>query len=335
MLSYAFDVLEKSDDAELASEEFQNIHDLFAAILGQGMAQQMKRGLYKEYIEKQENDVLLRGKLNITDTINNRIRNKQQLACEYVEFSVNIIFNQVLKTTATILLQQQTVCDHRRRSLKKILLFFSEVDFIEPGQIRWNQLVYHRNNRTYQLLMNICYLVIKDLLQTEENGQYKLANFLSEQSMHSLFERFVLEYYRFHHSGYRPVAPQIKWVIDDEVFEYLPIMQTDIVLNKNGKFLVIDTKYYQRSMQSYYQNTTLHSANLYQIFTYVKNMDATHDGRISGMLLYAKTNEEITPDYTYRMSGNRIYVRTLDLNLPFPLIRNQLDNYLLEWEQDS
>ena len=43
------------------------------------------------------------------------------------------------------------------------------------------------------------------------------------------------------------------------------------------------------------------------------------------MLLYAATDEEVQPDVTYRMSGNQIGVRTLDLDRPFEEIRAQLD----------
>ena len=70
---------------------------------------------------------------------------------------------------------------------------------------------------------------------------------------------------------------------------------------------------------------TLHSGNVYQIFTYVKNQDATGTGNVSGMLLYAKTDEAITPDCSYIMGGNRISVKTLDLKKEFSLIAAQLD----------
>lgn len=64
------------------------------------------------------------------------------------------------------------------------------------------------------------------------------------------------------------------------------------------------------------------------MFTYVKNKEAEPEDvprKVLGMLLYARTDEEIKPDATYRMSGNRISVRTLDLGLPFGGIRTQLD----------
>ena len=38
---------------------------------------------------------------------------------------------------------------------------------------------------------------------------------------------------------------------------------------------------------------TLHSGNLYQIFTYVKNWSAAPDEVVSGMLLYEGTDDAI------------------------------------------
>jgi 5-methylcytosine-specific restriction enzyme subunit McrC len=77
----------------------------------------------------------------------------------------------------------------------------------------------------------------------------------------------------------------------------------------------------------------LHSGNLYQIFTYVKNKEVElcavpHE--VSGMLLYAKTDEEITPDQIYKMSGNKISVKSLDMNSDFEKIKEQLDAIVRE-----
>ena len=44
------------------------------------------------------------------------------------------------------------------------------------------------------------------------------------------------------------------------------------------------------------------------------------------MLLYAKTDAEVYPQNKYRMSGNDIEVRTLDLSKDFSEIRKQLDD---------
>ena len=113
----------------------------------------------------------------------------------------------------------------------------------------------------------------------------------------------------------------------------LPVMQSDIMLSRGNRTLIIDAKYYAHNMQTQYDVHTLHSGNLYQIFTYVKNKDAEYGEKphdVSGMLLYAKTDEQIQPDHVYQMSGNRISVRTLDLNCDFAKIARQLDAIVSE-----
>lgn len=108
----------------------------------------------------------------------------------------------------------------------------------------------------------------------------------------------------------------------------LPVMQSDIMLQSGEKVLIIDAKYYEHSTQVQFDKHTLHSGNLYQIFTYVKNKEyelREKDHTVSGMLLYAKTDEAIYPNNVYQMSGNQITVRTLDLNLSFDEIAGQLN----------
>ena len=108
----------------------------------------------------------------------------------------------------------------------------------------------------------------------------------------------------------------------------LPVMQSDIMLTRGNEVLIIDAKYYTHTTQTQYDVHTLHSGNLYQIFTYVKNKEAEFGNephQVSGMLLYAATDEAIQPDNRYRMSGNQISVKTLDLNRNFSEISAQLN----------
>lgn len=49
---------------------------------------------------------------------------------------------------------------------------------------------------TYRTLINICQLVMKGLLMNPENGDYKMKEFLDDQQMHQLYEKFLLNYYK-------------------------------------------------------------------------------------------------------------------------------------------
>ena len=99
MLAYAFQVLRQKNYEDVASEEFEEVQDLFAAILARGIAQQLKHGLYREYITRNEDLPTLRGKLNLQGTIRSQIQRKKLLSCGFDELSVNNVFNRILKTT--------------------------------------------------------------------------------------------------------------------------------------------------------------------------------------------------------------------------------------------
>ncbi|MGI6706273.1 MAG: 5-methylcytosine restriction system specificity protein McrC [Clostridia bacterium] len=121
------------------------------------------------------------------------------------------------------------------------------------------------------------------------------------------------------------------------VQDVLPIMQTDITLRYGEKILIIDTKYYTRTMQvqTQYDSRTLHSNNLYQIFAYVKNRNVKNTGNVAGMLLYAKTEEGIELNYDFRIDGNMFSAKTLDLNISFSNIADQLNRIVTSYFGDT
>ena len=328
MLSYAFTTLSQGDYESVEKEEFDNIQNLFAAILAKGIGRQLKQGLYREYISQSDDIAVVRGKINLAGSIQNRLARKQLLRCEYDELSENNLLNRILKTTVMLLLQSDEVDTEHKNDLKKEMLFFSNVDTIDPELVRWNSIRFQRNNNTYRMLVSICQLILEGMLMTTEEGEHKLASFIDDQRMSRLYEKFILEYYARECPQVKASASQIPWALDDGVGTFLPIMQSDITLSQGNRVLIIDAKYYTKTMQSRYDASTLYSANLYQIFTYVKNKQAELNGQprqVSGMLLYARTDEMIQPDNVYQMSGNRISVKTLDLNQEFSLIANQLN----------
>lgn len=330
MLTYAFRVLGQKNYDKVASESFDHIYDLFATILVKGVNKQVKQGLYKEYVVHQDNLSTVRGKINIRDTISNKLQRKQLIACEYDELTENNLLNQIIKATILLLLSEESVKDQSKIHLKRLLLHFSEVSIINPKEISWHSIQYQKNNETYEMLMNICYFIIDNLLLTTVQGSYKSPMF-SEESMNLLFERFVLNYYKEHYKDINVYAPYIKWNIDQESDQldevYLPRMETDIVLETNNKSLIIDTKFYSEPMT---KNDKLQSHNLYQIFSYIKNMDKNSTGTVAGMLLYAQTERDIYPDFKYKMDGNLISAKTLNLNQDFEAIQYQLNSIVEE-----
>lgn len=338
MLSYAFSVLEEKGYKRLSKEEYDNIDDLCAAILIRGVNLQIKRGLNRDYITNTEALSSLKGRIEVSESLKNMTIVKNQLVCSYDEFSENSQMNRIIKTTILRLLKAN-IDKGRKKDLKKILVYFSNIEVIDLHNVNWN-MHYNRNNKTYQMLMFICYMVYYGYLQGG-SGKTKTMDFDDVQRRCKLYERFILEYYRKEYSkkseykGFTANASKIEWQIaHDDTKTMLPEMKSDIMLTYKGKTLIIDAKYYEHSLQtSQYGMSTIHSSNLYQIFTYVKNKQTQvgDDHEVAGMLLYAKTADQVQPNNKYNMSGNEITVKTLDLNQDFSDISRNLDDIVYDF----
>ena len=327
MLAYAFQVLHEQGYKDVATEDFENTAELLSAILCRGVSIQIKRGLCRQYITNEEPLGSPRGKIEIGESIKTQAIRKKQLVCAYDEFSVDAYTNRIIKTTMELLLRA-SISKTRKKELRKLLIFFDGVSVMDTHNINWD-IQYDRNNQTYRMIIEVCHLVIKGLLQTSADGSTRIMDYADDQTMAKLYEKFILGYFQRKHTDIKAYSPQIAWQVTDGYSALLPTMQSDIVISnkKTKKTLIIDAKYYSHNMQmkAPYMTQTLHSGNLYQIFTYVKNWNAAPDETISGMLLYARTDDAIQPDNDYQMSGNQISVKTLDLNCEFAVIAAQLD----------
>ena len=326
MLAYAFRVLNEKSYKKLEMEEFENISELLSEILIIGISKQIKQGLVNDYIDVTEDISSPKGKINVIESANDLSFIKGKLNCIYDEFSANCYLNQILKSTLSLLVKSD-VSPKRKKKLKNLLLYFREVDLIDVKTINW-KIRFDRNNQTYKMLINICYLVVAGLIHSEESGSVKVSEFFDDQQMSRLYEKFLLNYFRKEHPQISTNALTIDWQIDEGWDVLLPKMKTDVTLEYGGKILIIDAKFYTQNTLENYGKNIHHSGNLYQIFTYVKNKDLElqgNDVEVSGMLLYAMTTSEIQPDSNYVMGGNKISVKTLDLNQNFEIIKCLLD----------
>lgn len=327
MLTYAFRVLHEQGYKDVATEDFENTAELLTEILCRGASVQIKRGLCRQYITQEEPLGSPRGKIEIGESIKTQVIRRKQLVCVYDEFSVNAYTNRIIKTTMELLLRAN-ITKARKKEIRRLLIFFDEVRLLDTRSINWD-IQYDRNNQTYRMIIGVCQLVIRGLLQTTTDGSTRVMDYADDQTMARLYEKFILGYYQQEHPDIKAYSPQISWQVTDGYRELLPTMQSDIVLSngRTKKTLIIDAKYYSHNMQmkAPHMTRTVHSGNLYQIFTYVKNWNAGPDETVSGMLLYAETDDAIQPDQDYQMSGNRISVKTLNLNCDFSEISARLD----------
>ena len=228
--------------------------------------------------------------------------------------------NRILKATLRLLLRAD-VSRERKKKLRKLLLYFGDVSEVRVTAIQWH-LRFDRSNQTYRMLMAVCYLVIKGLLQTQTGGTMRVMDFLDEQRMcHTVPKNSSSHFTKksFRSCTRQPLRWHGTWTTSR--MSFCPSCRVTSPSPKGRKSLSSTQNIMPTPCRPSTMSTRLHSGNLYQIFTYVKNRDSSYGDaphEVSGMLLYARTDEEFPlPSRTYRMSGNKIAVRTLDPELRF------------------
>ena len=147
MLCYAFRILRQQNYADILAEDFDHVEDLLAAILSRGISMQLKKGLYKSYIEISEQSKTLRGKLHPYETKKLRLMRMQKVDCSYDELSEDNELNRILKATSMKLITCSEVSLKYRKALRSEIMFFQSVSDIDLSTVQWGRLQFHRNNK--------------------------------------------------------------------------------------------------------------------------------------------------------------------------------------------
>jgi len=109
-----------------------------------------------------------------------------------------------------------------------------------------------------------------------------------------------------------------------EAERFIPRMETDVCLRGPARSIILDTKFYASALkQSAFGEPKLPAANLYQLYTYLRQK-STDTGweQAEGVLLYPRTTRDFSVDFTTH--GHRIRALTLDLTQSWQKIHDAL-----------
>ena len=335
MLAYAFRAINLSVFKKVRSEAFDRPDELLGRILHNALKPHLQSGLYKTYTLNQEDIATVRGHILFPGTIRMRLRKKGRVSCEYDEFAIDNLFNQILKAALSVLLRSGQISKELHKNLSTDLAFLAGVTNIPISSIPWSKLQYQRNNIAYLVLMNFARLIIDGELMGDKDGagNIKLRLF-SEETLHDIYEAFLREYFRIHHPELNVLGKkQLRWDVPEDDQEKMPKMETDVMLRQGNRVLIIDAKYYGRILGGRYGGKSYNNGNLYQMRSYVESAvaDPLYSGCwVAGLILYAKTDEKVDALRT-SIGGNPIGISVLDLNQKFDVIAKQLDEIAKEY----
>ena len=140
-----------------------------------------------------------------------------------------------------------------RDELRGLIRSLRTVQSIQLDKQLFRTVQLHSNNAFYRFLLKLCELIHDEVLSSEDHGPYLFRDFLRDsRQMAALFEAFVYNFYRRECPLAEVKSERIYWDAsseDDPELTFLPSMETDISLRTAYRTLIVDTKFYQETLQ--------------------------------------------------------------------------------------
>jgi 5-methylcytosine-specific restriction enzyme subunit McrC len=212
--------------------------------------------------------------------------------------------------------------------MASIALGLSDVRSISLTARDFGRVQLHGNNASYGFLLRVCALAYEALLPEPGTGRFRFSDLLADpQTMGLIFQDFVRNFFRLEQNQFAVKGDQIHWSIDDAVgcgHYLMPTMYTDTSLYDGTRTIIIECKWTPNTLQIGRGAKTLRSEHLYQLHAYMTQHARTqqHSGTVEGLLLYPLA--DVPVDVAVTLKGQWIRVRTINLRLSWPDIRDQL-----------
>lgn len=317
LLCYAWDVLEEKDSlADIDALDSTDLLNLFARVLVNGTRRLLRRGLDRGYLSREDEIPGVRGKLLVTQTLRRYLLCQGRAVCAWDELEYDTLPNRILKTTLQRLHKAEELDAATRADVHGLLRWLAPVLTIELRGEHFRRVQLHRNNRIYAFLLHICEFVHEHWLPAEYGSARRFRDFIRD-GLPGLFEKFVFNFYRHElPAGWLVSAPVVQWQLvapNADALALVPRMETDVCLRGPGRALILDTKFYAQALKAGSHGTPrLPSANLYQLFTYLRQQSCKPSWeQAEGVLLYPHTTRDFAVEFNTH--GHRIRAMSLDL----------------------
>jgi 5-methylcytosine-specific restriction enzyme subunit McrC len=332
LLCYAWDKLDEGKRLSVSESDYRDSLNLLTRVLLNGCEILFSRGLERAYVARTESYAGIKGKIDFGASLKSNVLRIGRAVCEFDEFEVDILSNQLLKATLVRLANLVDLGEHSRVAAWHWAVGMREVVDIDLDLSLFGRVRIHRNNSLYDFLLKICKLIAECSALDEHSGRHVFKEFTgNDKVMAALFESFIRNFYKRHRPTMFRGRENIRWsASSDSMADYslLPIMQTDVTLESTERKIIIDAKYYSNALAVYYGSAKFHSPNLYQMYSYLRNVEADTSNSLNvscgGILLYPTVDREL--DAAYQFGTHPVRVATLNLNAPWREIEARLLN---------
>lgn len=295
MLGFA-DRLVRFDAPEFPFEEEAGLLDVLARLFANQTERLIRRGLYRAYVEREDNLRFVRGRLLPLEDLRMNRGLRHQVACRYAELTADVPHNQILRTVTEQLRQY----DYRLQGIRETLAW-NAAHLAEVGSPPLNErvfaaLTYGRLNAHYQSVHALARLIVRHFTFEFQAGERPAPSFLL--NMDKVFEEFVRQLMA-EQARVRGLRLRSSGGLRLDRAGLVPI-EPDVVLTDGRRVrAAIDAKYKRESQQ----------ADVYQALAYAKGL-----GLSRVCLVYPAGGDVLAEHHEIRNDNVVVDVRVLPVS---------------------
>ena len=258
------------DIKELLNSNILNnsLLDILAKVYSKKLLNELQKGLYREYVSKEEALSIIKGKILISKSIKENTINKNKMNCKYDEFTEDNLFNAILKRAINVILFS-IKNDDVKKELNIINNLFNDVsDIYISNNIILNYKLNRMNNRFLECF-TLAKLILLNSSMDKSLGKENGFSILFE--MNYLYEEYieVLLKEAFNDTNISiNTQEKSRYLLWNTLKERNEIaLKPDIVIYKDNKpKIIIDTKWKSSSIN----NREIYSqSDIYQMYAYI------------------------------------------------------------------
>ena len=258
------------DIKELLNSNILNnsLLDILAKVYSKKLLNELQKGLYREYVSKEEALSIIKGKILISKSIKENTINKNKMNCKYDEFTEDNLFNAILKRAINVILFS-IKNDDVKKELNIINNLFNDVsDIYISNNIILNYKLNRMNNRFLECF-TLAKLILLNSSMDKSLGKENGFSILFE--MNYLYEEYIAVLLKEICSDTNinvNAQEKSRYLLWNTLKERNEIaLKPDIVIYKDNKpKVIIDTKWKSSSIN----NREIYSqSDIYQMYAYI------------------------------------------------------------------
>lgn len=288
-------------DQDVPIRTFDDILEPIARAFVEQVEHLIDRGLYRTYIEQEDNLTAIRGRIDFREDLNRNVILRHRTYCRFTEYSWDIPENQVIRQVVHMLARW----GFSTRLTDRLIALDRQMEDISRTHMRASDIGrfhYSRQSDHYRPIHRFCRLFLDGFSLSEGIGTSGFNGFLMD--MNRLFESFVAikldaAIQRLH------TNMQLERQRSFRLFHgQSNAINPDLVMRKHGDLtLVADTKYKRRT------GADGTPTDYYQLITYCTVLGLRH-----GVIIYPRHEADVTSRLSVMGSNITIHELSIDLD---------------------